>query len=104
MGLGPLGERYETLRFSVASLLGVRHTEIALTSSVFAALNAIASDLRFDSPRNRIVITDLQFPTQGQIWRARGRSAPAARRPAARSLSLPGVFRSNLTIAKRKMR
>ena len=63
-------ERYETLRLSVAALLGARPTEIALTSSVSAALNAIASGLRFDSSRNRIVITDLEFPTHGQIWHA----------------------------------
>lgn len=62
--------RYEALRLAVASHLGSRPEEIALTASVSAALNAIASGLRFDNPRNRIVITDLEFPTHGQIWHA----------------------------------
>ena len=63
-------ERYEALRVSVAALLGARPEEIALTTSVSAALNALASGLRFDGPRRRIVITDLEFPTHGQIWHA----------------------------------
>lgn len=61
---------YEALRQSVAALLTAQPGEIALTASVSAALNAIASGLRFERPRNRIVITDLEFPTHGQIWHA----------------------------------
>lgn len=62
--------RYEGLRVSVAALLGGRPEEIALTASVSAAPDALASGLRFDGPRWRIVITDLEFPTHGQIWHA----------------------------------
>jgi selenocysteine lyase/cysteine desulfurase len=86
-------ERYETLRLSLASLLGAGLTEIAITSSVSAALNAIASGLRFDSPRNRIVITDLEFPTHGQIWHAQAaRGAEIVQIPSSRGRVDPERF------------
>lgn len=86
-------ERYEELRCSLASLLGARPAEIALTSSVSAALNAIASGLRFDGPRNRIVTTDLEFPTHGQIWHAQAaRGAEIVQIPSTEGWVEPGRF------------
>ncbi len=60
----------EDVRGLIADLLGATPHEIAVTASASAAISAIASAMRFDRPRNRIVITDLEFPTMGQIWAA----------------------------------
>jgi selenocysteine lyase/cysteine desulfurase len=43
--------------------------EIAVTTSLSAAVSALASGLRF-AQRSTIVTTDLEFPTIGQIWHA----------------------------------
>ena len=62
--------RNEAVRDSVARLLGVESDEVAVTASVSAAINSLASALRFDGPRNKVVITDFEFPTNAQIWYA----------------------------------
>ncbi len=63
-------ERNEAVRNSVARLIGADSDEIAVTASVSAAINSVASALRFDGPRNKVVITDFEFPTNAQIWYA----------------------------------
>ena len=63
-------ERMETARASFAGLVGARPSEIAVTTSVSAGVSAIASALPLDPARRRIVTTDLEFPTIGQIWHA----------------------------------
>jgi selenocysteine lyase/cysteine desulfurase len=61
---------HEALRGRLAALLAADVDEVAVTASASAALNAIASALAFGGGRNRIVITDLEFPTHAQIWHA----------------------------------
>jgi len=63
-------ERNEAVRNSTARLLGAGPEEVAVTASVSAGINALASSLSFDGPRNKVVITDLEFPTNAQIWYA----------------------------------
>ncbi len=63
-------ERNEAVRHSTARLLGAEPDEVAVTASVSAGINALASALRFDGPRNKVVITDFEFPTNAQIWYA----------------------------------
>lgn len=63
-------ERNQAVRASVARLLGAAPDEIAVTASVSAGINALASALSFDGPRNKVVITDFEFPTNAQIWYA----------------------------------
>jgi selenocysteine lyase/cysteine desulfurase len=63
-------ERNQAVRASVARLLGAGSDEIAVTASVSAGINALASALSFDGPRNKVVITDFEFPTNAQIWYA----------------------------------
>jgi selenocysteine lyase/cysteine desulfurase len=60
----------ESVRDLVASLLGAAREEIAITASVSAGLNSLASALDFSGPRNKIVISDFEFPTAAQIWHA----------------------------------
>ena len=62
--------RNEAVRNSVARLLGVESDEVAVTASVSAGINSLASALSFAGPRNKVVITDLEFPTNAQIWYA----------------------------------
>ena len=63
-------ERNESVRTSVASLLGATTDEIAVTTSASAGINSIASALKFEGPRKKVVISDYEFPTSAQIWYA----------------------------------
>jgi len=60
----------ESVRNLTATLLHASPDEIAVTASVSAGLNALASALKFSGPRNKVVISDFEFPTNAQIWHA----------------------------------
>jgi selenocysteine lyase/cysteine desulfurase len=60
----------EAVRANVAQLLGADPNEIAVTASASAGINALASAMRFDGPRKKIVVSDFEFPTSAQIWHA----------------------------------
>lgn len=62
--------RNDAVRNSMARLLGAEPDEVAITASVSAGINSLASALSFDGPRNKVVITDFEFPTNAQIWYA----------------------------------
>lgn len=63
-------DQLETTRKAIADLLGCRPDEVAVTPSVSNAVSSLASAIDFTGERNRIVCTDFDFPTTGQIWRA----------------------------------
>ena len=60
----------EAVRALTAQLLGASPDEIAVTASVSAGLNSLASALDFSGKRNKVVISDFEFPTNAQIWHA----------------------------------
>jgi selenocysteine lyase/cysteine desulfurase len=60
----------ESVRKLTAQLLNAAPDEIAVTASVSAGLNALASALQFNGARNKVVISDFEFPTNAQIWHA----------------------------------
>src|SRR6201996_3794858 len=60
----------ESVRNLTAKLLNAASDEIAVTASVSAGLNALASALQFNGPRNKVVVSDFEFPTNAQIWHA----------------------------------
>jgi selenocysteine lyase/cysteine desulfurase len=60
----------EAVRALVAQLLHAVPDEIAVTASVSAGLNALASAFDFTGPRDKVVISDFEFPTNAQIWHA----------------------------------
>jgi selenocysteine lyase/cysteine desulfurase len=60
----------ESVRALVAQLLHAVPDEIAITASVSAGLNALASAFDFSGPRNKVVVSDFEFPTNAQIWHA----------------------------------
>jgi selenocysteine lyase/cysteine desulfurase len=63
-------ERAEASRLGFAVLLGVTADEVAIQTSVSAAVSAFVSGIAFDGERNRIVISEHEFPTIGQIAHA----------------------------------
>ena len=60
----------EAVRALSAALVRALPDEIAVTASVSAGLNALASALDFSGPRNKVVVSDFEFPTNAQIWHA----------------------------------
>ena len=63
----------ESVRTLMAQLLGVTSDEIAITASASAGINALASAFDFSGPRNKVVVSDFEFPTNAQIWHAQER-------------------------------
>jgi selenocysteine lyase/cysteine desulfurase len=63
-------ERAEAARAGFARLLHASPDEVAVTTSVTQGVNAVVSALRFAEGRNRIVVSDYEFPTVGQIAHA----------------------------------
>jgi selenocysteine lyase/cysteine desulfurase len=63
-------ERAEAARSGFARLLHAQPDEVAVTTSVTQGVNAIVSALQLDGARNRIVISEHEFPTVGQIAHA----------------------------------
>ena len=63
-------ERGEAMRGRFAGLLDVAPDEVAIQTSVSAGVSALVSGLDFRVERNRIVISENEFPTIGQIAHA----------------------------------
>jgi selenocysteine lyase/cysteine desulfurase len=62
-------ERQEGARTAFAGLVNADPDEVAVTTSLSAGVSALASGLRF-ARRSKVVLTDWEFPTIGQIWHA----------------------------------
>ena len=62
-------ERQEAARAAFAGLVNAAPDEVAVTTSLSAGVSALASGLRF-ARRSKVVLTDWEFPTIGQIWHA----------------------------------
>jgi selenocysteine lyase/cysteine desulfurase len=62
-------ERTETARSTFARLVGGASDDVAVTTSLSAGVSALASAVDL-SARRKIVISDFEFPTIGQIWHA----------------------------------
>src|SRR4026209_2324751 len=58
------------VRSLMAQVLHATPDEIAVTASASAGLNALATAIQFTGERNKIVISDFEFPTNAQIWHA----------------------------------
>ncbi|HZO49196.1 MAG TPA: aminotransferase class V-fold PLP-dependent enzyme [Gaiellaceae bacterium] len=64
-------ERAEAARAAFARLLGAEPAEVAVTTSVSQGVSGIVSALPFEAGgRNRIVVSEYEFPTVGQIAHA----------------------------------
>jgi selenocysteine lyase/cysteine desulfurase len=60
----------ESVRSLMAKVLRAQPDEIAVTASASAGINALASAFNFDGKRNKVVVSDFEFPTNAQIWHA----------------------------------
>ncbi|GER07675.1 putative aminotransferase YcbU [Iodidimonas muriae] len=60
----------EAVRDLCAQLIHAEPDEIAVTTSASAGLNAVISAMQPTSTRNKVVLSDFEFPTVGQIWLA----------------------------------
>jgi selenocysteine lyase/cysteine desulfurase len=83
-------ERTEAARGAFARLVGADPDEVAVTTSLSAGVSAIATGLRYAGKRSKIVLTDYEFPTVGQIWHAQAsRGARIVHVPAAADGTVP---------------
>jgi selenocysteine lyase/cysteine desulfurase len=67
-------ERYEAARTAFAKFINASPDEVAIVTSVSAAVNGVASALNFRE-RKKVVMGEFEFPTMGHVWlaqRARG--------------------------------
>ena len=60
----------EVVRRGLATILRADPDEVAVTTSTTAGINAIATALDFSGERDTVVTSDLEFPTNAQIWHA----------------------------------
>lgn len=82
--------RTEAVREGMAALLNAGADEIAVTTSASAGINSLASALDFSGPRNKVVVSNFEFPTGAQIWHAQeGRGAVVEHVPEAQDGSIP---------------
>ena len=65
--------RLGAARTSIAGLINAEEDEVAVTTSLSAGVSALASGLRFDQGRDKVVVSNFEFPTIGQIWHAQER-------------------------------
>jgi len=80
-------ERNEAARHAFAGLINADPNEVAVTTSVSAGVSALASALDFGGERNKVVVSDFEFPTVAQIWHAQERrGAKVVHVPAAGNL------------------
>jgi selenocysteine lyase/cysteine desulfurase len=63
----------EAVRNAMASVLRASPDEVAVTASASAGLNALASAFDFSGRRNKVIVSDFEFPTNAQIWHAQER-------------------------------
>jgi selenocysteine lyase/cysteine desulfurase len=83
-------ERTEAARAAFARLVGADPDEVAVTTSLSEGVSALASGLRYAGKRSKIVLSDYEFPTVGQIWHAQtSRGARVVHVPAAPDGTVP---------------
>jgi selenocysteine lyase/cysteine desulfurase len=62
-------ETYQALRGAFARFINAQPDEVAIVTSASAGINPIANALEFNG-RNKVVMSEYEFPTMGQIWLA----------------------------------
>jgi selenocysteine lyase/cysteine desulfurase len=65
--------KQQELRDLVAEVFCTNVSNVAITSSASAGINSVLSSFDFSGGKNRIITTDLEFPTMGQILHAHER-------------------------------
>jgi kynureninase len=65
------------LKGSFAAFAGCDADEVALTTNISIALSTVASCLDLSGGRNRVILSELDFPTDGHVWLAWARKTGA---------------------------
>ncbi|RFB11490.1 aminotransferase class V-fold PLP-dependent enzyme [Bacillus sp. HNG] len=60
--------KVDETRVKFAELIGAETDEVAVLCSVSDAISAIATSLPYQQEKNKIMFTDIDFPTVGHIW------------------------------------
>jgi selenocysteine lyase/cysteine desulfurase len=81
-------ERAEAARVAFARLIGAEPDEVAVTTSESAGASALASAISF-ADRPKVVISDFEFPTIGQIWHAQEQRGAEVVHVRARGAEIP---------------
>ena len=71
--------RMASLKRSFADLAGCDTDELAITTNISIALATIASCLDLSGERNRVILSELDFPTDGHVWLAQDEARRRAR-------------------------
>ena len=66
-------EEVRLAKVAFAALIGATPDEIAVFSSVSEATSAVASALDFTGQKQRVVASEMEFPTSGHVWLAQER-------------------------------
>ena len=83
-------EQADRARSTFAGLVGAEPDEVGVTTSLSEGVSAVATGLRYGGRRSKIVISDYEFPTVGQIWHAQvARGARVALVPPAEDGTIP---------------
>ncbi len=61
------------LKVTFAALAGCDPDELAITTNISIALSTIASCLDLSGDRRRVILSELDFPTDGHVWLAQER-------------------------------
>ena len=59
-----------TLKRSFSALAGCDEDEVAITTNISVALATVASCMDFTGKRTQVVLSELDFPTDGHVWLA----------------------------------
>jgi kynureninase len=62
--------RMAALKRSFSALAGCDVDEVAITTNISIALATIASAIDLTGPRRRVILSELDFPTDGHVWLA----------------------------------
>ena len=65
--------RMASLKTTFAGLTGCDADELAISTNVSIALATVASCLDFSGERRRVILSELDFPTDGHVWLAQER-------------------------------
>ena len=65
--------RMRSVKDTFGRLVGADPSELAIVTNVSLALSTIASCLDFSGERNRLILSELDFPTDGHVWLAQER-------------------------------
>lgn len=78
------------LKGQIGELIGAPPPQLAVMLNVSHSISSIASALDFSGERNRIILSELDFPTEGHVWLAqRRRGAEVVFLPSRDGLSVP---------------